>query len=78
MYNKNIWNNAISILWDFEDILTIGQILAKSSTIDQDPCDHAICSIFGKSRNLPKLSENLLGRKSKVFPKHLSYVFLKE
>ena len=41
MYNKNIRNNPRSILWNFEDILTIGQILAKSSTIEQDPCARA-------------------------------------
>ena len=28
MYNKNIRNNPGSVLWNFEDILIIGQILA--------------------------------------------------
>ena len=78
MYSKNIRNNWGSILLKFQDIRTIGQILANSSRIEQNPCAHAKCLIFGKSRNLLKLSQNLLGRKSKVFAIHLFYVFLKE
>ena len=67
MYSKNIWNNPRSILWNFEDILTIGQILTNSSTIEPNPCAHAKCSIFGKSRNLLKLSQKLHGIKSERF-----------
>ena len=78
MYNKNIRNNPGSVLWNLEDILIIGQILAISSTIEKNPSAHAKCSIFGKSRILLKLSANLLQRKSNVFALHLSNVFLKE
>ena len=34
MYNKNMHNNRGSVLWNFQDILAIGQILANSSTIE--------------------------------------------
>ena len=78
MYNRNIHNNPRSAFWSFEDILTIGQILANSSTIEQNPSAHANCSILGKSRNPLKLLGNLPRRKSKVFAIHSSYVFLKE
>ena len=40
MYSKNIPNNPGSVVWNFEDILTIGQILANSSTIEQNPSGH--------------------------------------
>ena len=36
MYNKNIRNNRSNIFRKFEEIRTIGQISANSSTIEQN------------------------------------------
>ena len=41
MYNKNMRNNPAVVLLNFKHILTIAQILANSSTVEQNPSAHA-------------------------------------
>ena len=80
MYNKYIPHNPSNIFWNIQEIMTIGQILAQPSTIEQNAWAIALakCSILGKTiRNLLKLSGILPWRKSEVFQNICPIYFLK-
>ena len=80
MYNKYIPHNPSNIFWNIQEILTIGQILAQPSTIEQKCMSYSPCKMldFGQTiRNLLKLSGILPWRKSEVFQNICPIYFLK-